>query len=82
MNVSEAAALNTLLTYLLGRRGYSFRDPPTSEEAMKAAESLAFRAHKAIGAGWLPGDVRPAWEVANPPRCPPDVEGLLPSDQK
>jgi hypothetical protein len=69
LNITEATAVNTLLDYLLGQRRYDLGNPPTSAQAMKAAEFLAIRAHKALSAGWLPRDVLPAWEAAKPPRA-------------
>lgn len=54
-----------------GDRGPGAARRPRRIEAQPAAnphrdKHLAIRAHQALRAGWLPDDVEPAWETANP----------------
>jgi hypothetical protein len=64
---TDACAVNTLLTYLLGRADSHWGEPPDAEEALAAAELLAQRAYRALDAGWRPKQIGPAWERAKPP---------------
>lgn len=66
MNLSEANAVNQLLTYLLGQRPHSSGHRPTPDEAQAIAEFLALRASVALGAGWRPEEVGAAWKAAKP----------------
>ena len=56
MNVGEANAVNTLISYLAGQRAssYSPEPPPTAEQARAAAELLARKAYKVLMCGWSP----------------------------
>ncbi len=52
LTVTESTNVNLLLSYLLDATPYSHDNPPTRNEAIKAAEFLADAAHKKLGAGW------------------------------
>jgi len=66
MTNAEANAVNTLLTWALGRRRYpdahlGVAGAPTSERARDAAALLADKASRALAAGWTPERVRVVW---------------------
>ena len=62
MTIAEANAVNTLLTWALGRRPNDDGLPaPTTERARDAAVLLAAAANKALMAGWTPDRVRAVW---------------------
>ena len=68
MTISEANAVNVLLTYLLGkRRGYVLNDP-SKDDVREAAELLAAKAYRALSAGWTPETATAAWEARRPKR--------------
>ena len=59
MNASEAAALHTLLCWILDGE-------VSDEQAAEAAAHLAGRAHARLGAGLTEGEVRRAWRQQRP----------------
>jgi len=63
LTVTEANAVNTLLTWALGRRpdDHDGLPAPTTERARDAAELLADKANQALMAGWTPDRVRAVW---------------------
>lgn len=70
MTISEANAVNVLLTYLLGkRRGYVLNDP-SKAEVREAAELLAAKAYRVLSAGWTQDAATAAWKARMPRRRP------------
>ena len=66
MNISEANELNTLLRYVLAEPDIMGK-VPTCEQAATAAEGLADRANRALGAGLDGRTVREAWALLELP---------------
>ncbi|MCO6005250.1 hypothetical protein NE236_09655 [Actinoallomurus purpureus] len=64
MNISEAKSLNRLLGWMLGIPAGA--RSVTAEEAHRAAELLADRAHKTLHAGATGGEVRAHWPTSPP----------------
>ena len=68
MTISEASAVNVLLSYLLGkRRGYALNDL-SKAEVREAVELLAGKAYRVLSAGWTPETATAAWEARRPKR--------------
>jgi hypothetical protein len=58
MTIGDANDINTLLHYLYGLPGYT--GVPTAQQVQVAAERLAGRANKALGAGLSASAIREA----------------------
>lgn len=58
MTIGDANDINTLLHYMYGLPGYT--GAPTANEVQAAAERLAARANKSLGAGLSASAVREA----------------------
>jgi hypothetical protein len=77
MNVTESCAVNNLLNWLL-RTERSAELGITQEQACDAAACLAAHAHKQLGAGIRPEDVRARFSrlFVSPPKKPkPKAKG-------
>jgi hypothetical protein len=86
VTIGEAHAVNTLLSYLLGKQPYpgSGNPVPGGAHARAAAELLTVKAHAALAAGWSPVLLERAWPAktaaqASPPGwsdpAPPALPG-------
>lgn len=66
LTIGEASAVNTVLRFVAQDAGYRGA-VPTSSEALTAANLLAQKAHKALGAGYSgTGDVAKVWPPQRP----------------